>query len=444
MAEHTGRSRRLARSVLDQDPDSLLLCGPEPARWKRCLPGFAGGSIVRILAASLLLSITLTGVSCSRRAAGKESDTASARPIPARVVQVEQRQIRRNIESVGSLYPYEEVAVSSEVEGRVEQVLVDVGDHVAAGQPIVKVLPTELQLTLDQQRASLRQARARLGLPDDGEDLKDVRAAAEVKRAAADLNDAEQKYKRAKSLHQQGLVPRQDYDEAEARYNAARAAYDLSVQMVENLRAQLAQSRASTALAQKKVSDSIIRAPFSGEVRERSVTQGQYLKVQTPVMVIVNADPLRVRLKVPEKLAAWVKSGQVVTVAVDAYPDRSFSGKISRINPSVEQQTRSFEVEALIENRERLLKPGFFVKARIPSDNVVEALFVPQEALLYVYGVYKVFVVDGDSVKEKEVKIGERAGEAVEVMEGLNANERIALPLKGQELKDGARIESVQ
>jgi membrane fusion protein (multidrug efflux system) len=161
-------------------------------------------------------------------------------------------------------------------------------------------------------------------------------------------------------------------------------------------------------------------------------------------MVIVNADPLRVRLKVPEKLAAWVRSGQVVTVTVDAYPDRSFSGKISRINPSVEQQTRSFEVEALIENRERLLKPGFFVKARIPSDNVVDALFVPQEALLYVYGVYKVFVVEGDSVKEREVKIGERAGEAVEVMEGLNANERIALPLKGQELKDGARIESVQ
>jgi RND family efflux transporter MFP subunit len=420
MAEHSGRRRTL---------------GAEP---------FADTAIVRILIATLLLPLALSGASCSKRAAGKESDTASTRPIPAHVVQVEQRKIRRNVESVGSLYPYEEVAVSSEVEGRVDQVLVDVGDHVSAGQPIVKVLPTELQLTLDQQRASLRQARARLGLPDDGDDLKDVRAAAEVKRAAADLNDAEQKYNRAKSLHQQGLVPRQDYDEAEARYNAARAAYDLSVQMVENLRAQLAQSRASTALAQKKVSDSIIRAPFAGEVRERNVTQGQYLKVQTPVMVIVNADPLRVRLKVPEKLAAWVRTGQVVTVAVDAYPDRSFSGKISRINPSVEQSTRSFEVEALIENRERLLKPGFFVKARIPSDNVVDALFVPQEALLYVYGVYKVFVVEGDSVKEKEVKIGERAGETVEVMEGLSANERIALPLKGQELRDGARIEGVQ
>ena len=402
------------------------------------------GADARIRVAITLFLLAVSALSCSKRAAGQQSDASSQRAIAARVVKVEQRKIRRNVESVGSLYAYEEVAVSSEVEGRVDQVMVDVGDRVTAGQPIVKVLPTELQLTLEQQRASLRQARARLGLPEDGDDLKDVRAAAEVKRAAADLNDAEQKYNRAKSLHQQGLVPKQDFDEAEARYNSARAAYDLSVQMVENLRAQLAQSRASTALAQKKVSDSIIRAPFAGEVRERNVTQGQYLKVQTPVMVIVNADPLRVRLKVPEKLAAWVRTGQIVTVTVEAYPDRSFSGKISRINPSVEQQTRSFEVEALIENRERLLKPGFFVKARIPSDNVVDALFVPQDALLYVYGVYKVFVVEGETVKEREVKIGDRTGETVEVIEGLSVTERIAMPLKGQELKDGARIEGIE
>ena len=391
---------------------------------------------------SLLLPTSLCSIGCSKGAAGKQADGV-ARPVAARVVQVEQRQIRRNVESVGSLFPYEEVAVSSEVEGKVDQVLVDVGDSVAAGQPLVKVLPTELQLTLDQQRAALRQARARLGLTE-GDDLKDVRLAAEVKRAAADLTDAEQKYNRTKALYEQGLVPRQSYDEAEARYNASRAAYDLSVQTVENLRAQLVQSRASTALAEKKVNDAIIRAPFAGQVKERSVTQGQYLKVQTQVMTIVNADPLRVRLKVPEKMAAWIRVGQEVTVSVEAYPARSFGGKISRINPSVDQQTRSFEVEALIENRDRMLKPGFFVKASIPSTNVVNALFVPEDALLYVYGVYKVFVVDGDKVQEKEVKIGEHSGESVEIMEGLSGGERIAISAKGQELKDGSRIDVIQ
>jgi HlyD family secretion protein len=398
---------------------------------------------VRSLAVAILCCFILSFASCSKTS-GKAVDSASSRPIAVRVMTVEQKQIRRNVESVGSLFPLDEVTVSSEVEGRVEQVVVDVGDHVSAGQTIVKVVPTELQLTLDQQRASLQQARARLGLSEKGEDFKDASGAAEVKKAAADLADAKQKYLRAKTLLEQGLLPKQSFDEAESRHNAARAAYDLSVQTVENLRAQLAQSRAATALAQKKVGDSIIRAPFAGQVKERTVTQGQYLKVQTPVMVIVNINPMRVRLRVPEKMAAWVKNGQEVTVSVEAYPDRKFTGKITRINPSVDQQTRAFEVEALVDNREGLLKPGFFVKATIPSSFVVDSLVIPQDALLYVYGVYKVFVIEGNTLKEREVKIGERSGDEVEIVEGLARGERIALSTKGQDLKEGAVVEIPQ
>lgn len=397
----------------------------------------------KALLGAALLSLIVVTESCSKTS-GKQVDNVAARPIAVRMIPVEQKQLRRNVESVGSLFPLDEVTVSSEVEGRVEQVLVDVGDHVTAGQTIVKVVPTELQLTLDQQRATLQQARARLGLPENVEDVKDVRDAAEVKKAAADLADARQKYERAKTLFEQGLLPKQSFDEADSRNNAARAAYDLSVQGVQNLRAALAQSRAAAALAQKKVTDAIIRAPFAGQIKERSVTQGQYLKVQTPVMVIVNVDPMRMRLRVPEKMAAWVKTGQEVTVTVEAYPGRSFTGKISRINPSVDQQTRAFEVEALIVNHEALLKPGFFVKATIPSSFVVDSLFVPEDALLYVYGVYKVFVIDGNTVKEKEVKIGERSGTEVEILEGLAQGDRIAVASKGQELKEGALVEIVQ
>src|SRR6185369_12404332 len=186
----------------------------------------------KALLGAALLSLIVVTESCSKTS-GKQVDNVATRPVAVRIIQVEQKQLRRNVESVGSLFPLDEVTVSSEVEGRVEQVLVDVGDHVMAGQTIVKVVPTELQLTLDQQRASLQQARARLGLADNGEEFKDARGAAEVKKAAADLADAEQKYQRAKTLFEQGLLPKQSFDEAESRYNAARAAYDLSVQTVE-------------------------------------------------------------------------------------------------------------------------------------------------------------------------------------------------------------------
>ncbi|MBZ5536043.1 MAG: efflux RND transporter periplasmic adaptor subunit [Acidobacteriia bacterium] len=401
--------------------------------WKRTQ------ALIVVVTTGVLL---LFSISCSQDTPGKSSSSVQ-KPVSARVIPVESKQIRRNIESVGSLFAYEEVTVSSEVEGRVDDVLVDVGDRVARGQAMVKVSPVELQYALDQQRAALRQARARLGLSEDGPELKDVRDAAEVKKAAADLNEADQKFRRAKAMMDQGLLPQQNFDEVESKYKSARAAYDLAVQTVENIRHQVSQYRATVALAQKKLADAVIRAPFPGQIKVRSVTPGQYLKVQTPVMVIVNIDPLRVRLKVPEKMAAWLKANQEVTLSVEAYPDRTFSGKISRINPSVDEQTRSFEVEALIINREGLLKPGFFVKASIPSDRVESGLFVPYSALQYVYGLYKVYTVEGNLLKERDVKIGERSGDQVEIVEGISAVDRVALPAKGQVFKDRAPIEAV-
>ena len=159
---------RLAASLIEPQPeltDSIALWGMEAARWKRCVPRLGANATFRMLIATFLLAFAFSGASCSKRAAGKQSDTVSPKPIPARIVQVEQRQIRRNVESVGSLYPYEEVTVSSEVEGRVDQVLADVGDRVTAGQPMVKVPPAELQLTLDQQRATLNKLARDWALP---------------------------------------------------------------------------------------------------------------------------------------------------------------------------------------------------------------------------------------------------------------------------------------
>lgn len=383
----------------------------------------------------------LVSPSCSRGTA--EDSKSGAKPVSAKVVLVEPREIRRNVEAVGSLFPYEEVTVSAEVEGKVEQVLVDVGDRVGPGQPLVRVAPVELELALDRQQAELRQAQARLGLSEEEQDLADPSAAPEVTRAAAALTDAEHKLARAQSLSQQGLLPKQDLEDAEVRLKSARAAYDLARQSIENLRAQMSQYRASLALANKKLNDSVIRAPFGGRVKERNVTQGQFLRVQTPVMVIVSLDPLRARLKVPEKAAASVHVGQGVSVSVEAYPDRRFEGELSRINPAVDPETRAFEVEALLENGRDELKPGFFAKATIASDLVERAVFVPEEALLYVYGVYKVFAVEGDKLHEIEVKVGERDGNRVEVAEGLSAGESVAIPIRGQELRDGALVEAI-
>jgi RND family efflux transporter MFP subunit len=393
------------------------------------------------LVPGILALISLSSCSGGKVNAKAEGASNREKAVTVTAFPVESKQVRRTVEAVGSLFAYDEVVVSSEVDGRAEQVLVDVGDYVTKGQTLVEVLPIEFKLAAEQQEAVVEQAKAKLGLTGDDIEVRDPTQTAAVRKAAADRANAEQKFKRSERLEKQGIVPRQTFEEDELTYKAAQAAYDLALQDVRNLQAALQQERAMRDLANKKLRDTRIIAPFSGYIKERDVTVGQYLKVQTPVMGIVNADPVRVRLKVPEKMAAWVVVGQSVTVSVEAFPERDFVGKIWRINPSVDPQTRTFDAEALVENHQGLLKPGFFVKASIPSRKVDSVLLIPQRALNYAYGIYKVYLLtDANKLKEREVRVGDRIAEDVEIISGVEEGNRIALPTEGQELamRDGA------
>jgi RND family efflux transporter MFP subunit len=374
-------------------------------------------------------------------AAGSGEEKAMA----VTIATVESREVRRTVEAVGSLFAFDEVTVSPEVDGRAEKVLVDVGDHVSKGQVLVQILPIEYELAVSQAQAQLDQARAKLGLAEGQQELGDPTQAASVKKAAADLANAEQKFRRSAELTQQGIVAKQTYDEDEANYNAMKAAYELALQDVTNMQAAIKQDEATLDLARKKLRDTSIRAPFDGFIKERDVTVGQYLKATatpTAAFGIVNIDPMRARLKVPEKMAAWVSVGQPIEVTVEAFPDRTFQGKIWRINPSVDAATRTFDVEGLVENHQSLLKPGFFTKSSILTSKVEKVLVIPRRSMSYAYGIYKVYVVNGSKLKETEVKIGDQSGEDVEVLDGLKEGDRLAMAPEGQELalKDGLSV----
>jgi RND family efflux transporter MFP subunit len=268
---------------------------------------------------------------------------------------------------------------------------------------------------------------------------RDPNQVAFVQRAAADLFDAEQKYRRAEQLFRDRLISQQELDEAASRYNGARAARDLALQQVDQLKGQLQSSEAACKLAEKKLADTSIRAPFPGSIKERRVSPGEYLRVQSPVMVIVRTDRLRARLSVPEKWAGAVKIGATVDVQVEPYPNEVFRGRLERINPAVAQDSRTFEVEALLPNPAGRLKPGFFVQASLPSELEEKALAIPEQAVNYRYGVYRVFVLNGERVAERQIKPGAALGDRLEVLEGLRAGERVAVPLR-DELRDGAVV----
>jgi len=392
--------------------------------------------------AAVAALVLLGGAACSK------SETAQARgrddaPKPVKVERVREEPVRRSIEVVGTLAAVDEVTISSEAEGRVSKLLADLGDRVRAGQTLMELDAEKLQYNLEQQKAALARALAKYGA-SDSRHLPPIERTPDVVKAQAELVQAKQGFDRAEELHRRQLVPRQTLDDAQTMLQSKQASYDSALQNAKNLRADIDASEATAKLADRQLRDTTIRAPFDGYVQKRLVNLGEYVKVQTPVMVIVATDRLRARLKVPEKMAAWVAVGQPVKVQVEAYPERAFEGAVSRMNPSVDPQTRSFDVEALLENRDGVLKPGFFARASIVSSRVDQALVVPQDALRYLYGVYKVFTVEQSALHETEVKLGAREGADVEILSGLKEGTYVAVPLEGEELRDGAAVEAVK
>ena len=396
---------------------------------------------VRQLALCLLALTAGSFLACSNsnRAAANNS-----KPVLVHVYTVAEETARRRVQAIGSLFALEESTLSAEVDGVVDQVLADVGDAVAAGQPLVVLDQRELQLDLDRQQGAVREVRAQLGIGPNQPPPADSGKLPSVQHAQADLFDAERKYVRAKELFKDKLISQQQLDEAASRYQSTRASYDLALQDVDRLKALLISTEASERLAEKKLSDATIRAPFSGAIRTRNVHPGEYLRAQTAVMVLVRTDTLRARLAVPERWAGWIKLGSVVNLQVEAFPGETFQGRISRINPAVSQDSRTFEGEALLENKDRRLKPGFFVQASMPSEKEEKAIFVPEQAVNYRYGVYKVFMLNGDHVSERQIRPAgqneDEKGRRFEVAEGLKAGDRVAAAISG-ELRDGDRVQ---
>jgi len=335
--------------------------------------------------------------------------------------------VQRVVEAVGTLYPYDEVVVSAEVDGRIEEVRFDLGDAVRQGDVLVRISEEEQRYLVAQTEAQLRQALERLGLKSEDERVQDIRETPDVRRAQADLFDAEQRYKRVRELVQQGIGSRQDLDQAQARFEAMRAAYDATLNQTRNLIQQVEQYKASLQLQRKRLRDTTVRAPFAAYVKDRQATAGQYVRVNTPLFTLVKTHPIRLRAEVPERMAPWIQTGQLAEVWVEAYPERRFQGRVWRISPTVDQSKRTFIVEALIENPAGELKPGSYAKARIRTNKVEQILLVPARAVNYVLGTNKVYAVRGDAVEPREVKLGDRYEEEVEIVEGVRAGEKVAV-----------------
>lgn len=365
----------------------------------------------------LALGLAALAAGCSRgRGSAEASGAALVKAVKTEAAAL--RDVRRQVDVVGTLAAREEVTVSAEVEGRVARLVHDLGDRVVVGAPLVELDQEKLRFKLDEQRAALEQARARYGADDD-EELPALEKMPEVASAAAQLAEARQQLERAQTLAARSLLPQSQLDEAKTRVETATAAHQSALASARQLRAEIAARQSALGFAERELRDAVIRAPFEGYVAERMVSTGQFVRLQAPIMRIVRLHPLRLTAEVPEKFAPWIETGREVAVRADAFPGQVFKGTVVRISPAVNMRSRAFAIEGEVPNPDGKLKPGTFARVQITTDHVDRALTIPAAAIQSRYGTNRVFVVREGQVAGREVVLGDRLGDRVEVLTGL-------------------------
>jgi membrane fusion protein (multidrug efflux system) len=292
----------------------------------------------------------------------------------------------QTITAVGSLRSDESVTLRPEVAGRVVAIGFEEGRPVAKSAVLVK--------------------------------LDAAINAAEVQQAKANLTLAKSKYERAIDLQKQGFISGQARDEAENNLKVAEAA---------------------EALAAARLAKTEIRAPFSGIIGLRSVSIGDYVKEGQDMVNLESIDPLKVDFRVPEIYLKQVQVGQTLEVGLDALPGKTYQGKVTAINPLVDAAGRAIVIRALVKNADTALRPGMFARVKLLTREAVDALVLPEQALVpqgedqYVYR-----VVDGKAVRTK-VEVGQRRDSRVEVLKGVAPGDTIITA--GQiKIRDGTPV----
>jgi multidrug efflux pump subunit AcrA (membrane-fusion protein) len=389
-----------------------------------------------LLATALVAATALSACSSADgNAAAQTMQTQTAVQVSAAAA-VEQ-PITRFIRATGSLTAEEQAEVAAEIAGRVVATPVERGTAVTEGAVLVRVSPAEAEAQAKEAEANAAQIEARLGIAP-GRPF-DVNAVPEVQNAKASFDLAQNEFNRIQSLLDQRVVSQSEFDQRRTQMEASRQQFEAARNGAAQQYQALQAARARLALAEKSLSDTTVRAPFSGLVAERLVSVGDYVTKGMKVAVVVRVNPLRVQLTVPEQFVSAVKTGAPVAFQVDAFPGREFRGTVRYVSPALEATRRALTIEAVVPNQSGDLKPGLFATARIEQPEKTPAVMVPADAVQTTAGTSRVFVINGDKAEERIVTIGLAVGDLIEIATGLKPGEKVATKNLGQ-LFDGSKV----
>lgn len=331
--------------------------------------------------AGLFLSLT----SCGKKA---EPPGNRDNSVPITVAKVESVPMNRTLPIVGTLFAKDESVIAAQVEGQVEKTRVDFGDRVTNSQELAFIDTTSYDALARQSDAN-------------------------VAKAKASADNARQNLQRIRQLATDKISSASELDKAIA--DAKQAEADVKA------------AEAADAIAKLNVERSRVRAPFDAAIVERIASAGDYMKIGSPLFRLVNDAVLKYICQAPETYSGQVKKEQLVQFTVDAWPGKTFEGKVFLISPAVNTSTRAFAFGALVQNSDRKLKASSFARGELILESDAPTLLVPLDAVMNFAGVTKVFVVEHDVVHSREVKIGRIKNSRQEILSGLKAGETVAL-----------------
>jgi RND family efflux transporter MFP subunit len=372
------------------------------------------------LAALPALLLAVAAAACGGEGASAAAESAAA-PVPVPIVDVAViRAANGTIESAleisGTLAAKSRVGVKPKLPGRLERVLVDVGDRVTEGQVVATIDRAEVDAQVDAGVAAIGVAKA------------------SIDAAEAGLANAVTEHDRAKTLFDGGAIPRQRLDAADTAHRAAVAQRDLA-------RANLAQAEASLRRMREVQRDATLRSPVSGFVVERNYDAGA-IPGDLPIVVVADLRQLKLEAGVSELEAGRLQNGISALVSVQAKPGETFKGQLAAIVPEVDERNRHFRIEVRVDNRDNSLLAGMYATARLVVASADGAIVVPREAVTTRDGKRVVLKIDGDTVAPTAVTEGLNDGRQVQIVTGLTAGDQVIADARRQ-LPADARVKAV-
>ncbi|HET9529985.1 MAG TPA: efflux RND transporter periplasmic adaptor subunit [Blastocatellia bacterium] len=323
-------------------------------------------------------------------------------------------QMNEKIALTGALKAKEQVDVMPKLTGRITRIAVDTGQAVQRGGLIAVIDDAELGQQVERAKASIAVGEAAVSQRE-----------AELKNARAELD-------RNKQLMDAGLVSRQQFEEVQTRYRVAQSQLELAL-------AQRRQSEAEQRELNIRHGQTRVYAPMSGFIAKRHVDVGAMANPSTAIVTVVNLSTMVINANAAERDIARIKPGTTAVVTLDSLPGQQFQGRVMRISPLLDPQTRNGVVEIEIQNRGGVLKGEMFARAELDLGTTRETTFVPRDALVYRGDQPGVYLLEGDTARFRPVETGLTQEDRVEVINGLKEGETVIT--RGANLvKEGDRV----